>query len=278
MKDCIEEGTLQAWFDSELSANKAASVAAHLNACAACAAAMTEVEAESLSLREALAVEFAASVPSERLRERVDSAVAALHQARVPAIRVSRRNPFATFFESFRPLAYASVAAMILAAAIVGFVYLKKQQTASIAVNRNPPSQTPIAKESPIPVPLQPYSDPVKPGSSESPRLAAVRKPRPAMRTKAEESDATSLAWQERQYEYAIAKLGAALKYQPPMETALQVEYEYNIAVVDSKITSSREAARKNPKDPLANQSMLAVSQSKVDLLNEIAEARALQK
>jgi hypothetical protein len=87
-----------------------------------------------------------------------------------------------------------------------------------------------------------------------------------------------SLAWQEHQYEYAIAKLGDALKYQPPMRPALQVEYEYNMAVVDSTIATTREVARKNPKDPLANQSMLAAYQSKVDLMNEIAQARALQK
>lgn len=278
MKDCIEEGTLQAWFDGELPANEAASVAAHLNVCAACAAATTEVEAESLSLREALGAEFAASVPSERLRERVDSAVAALHQARVPAIRASRWNPFANFFDSFRPLAYASVAAMILAAAIIGFVYLKKEKTPSIVVTRNSPSQTPIAKESPVLVPPQPQKDTVKPGPSESPRSVIARRSKPAERTGTDEPDATSLAWQEGQYEYAIAKLGAALKYQPPMEPALQVEYETNLAVVDSKITSTREAARKNPKDPLANQSMLAAYQSKVDLLNEIAEARASQK
>jgi hypothetical protein len=87
-----------------------------------------------------------------------------------------------------------------------------------------------------------------------------------------------SLTWQQRQYDYAIAKLSDALKYQPPMRPALQVEYEYNMAVADSTIAATREAARKNPKDPLANQFMLTAYQSKVDLLNEIAAARGLQK
>jgi hypothetical protein len=276
MKNCFDEGTLQAWFDGELPANEAASVSAHLNVCAACAATATAVETESVTLREALGPEFAAGIPSERLRERVDSAIAALHQPQVSAVRVSRWNAFTHLFGSFRPLAYASVAAVLLVAAIIGFVYLKKQKTPSIAFN--PTLPTPVPQKSPAPVTPQPHDDTNKPGRSEPPTYVVARKRKPAGRTRAEEPDAMSLAWQERQYEYAIAKLGEALKYQPPMRPALQVEYEYNMAVADSTIASTREAARKNPKDPLANQSMLAAYQSKVDLMNEIAEARALQK
>src|SRR5262249_41752631 len=151
----------------------------HLSVCAACAAAATEVEAESLTLREALGAEFAANVPSERLRARVDSAVAALHQAKVPAVSASRWDPFTRFFDSFRPLAYASVAAVILIAGIIGFVYWNKQKTPSVAVT-NPPLRTSVAKESPMPVPPQPHNDTVKPGPSESPKFVAVKKRRPA--------------------------------------------------------------------------------------------------
>ena len=278
MKNCIDEGILQTWFDGELPPNEAASVSAHLNVCAECAATVTAMEAEGLTLREALSPEFAASVPSERLRARVDSAVAAFHQAKVPAVRASRWDPFTHFFGSFRPLAYASVATVILVAAIIGFVYLKKQKTTSIAVNDNPRLLTPSPQESPAQVAQQPHHDIINPGPSESPRFVVVRRPQTARRTRAEEPDATSLAWQQRQYEYAIAKLGEALKYQPPMSPALQVEYEYNMAVVDSTIATTRDAANKKPKDPIANQSMLAAYQSKVDLMNEIAQARALQR
>jgi hypothetical protein len=92
------------------------------------------------------------------------------------------------------------------------------------------------------------------------------------------EPDARSQAWQERQYENAIARLNEALKTQPAMRPALQVEYEYNIAVIDSAIATTRVAAKKNPKDPLANQFMLAAYQSKVDFMNQIADARGLEK
>jgi negative regulator of sigma E activity len=231
-------------------------------------------------LSDALASEFAATVPTERLRKRVDAAVAGLQQTRISAAGTSRWSAFAEFFGSFRPLAYASVAAMIVLAAIVGFVYLKNQKTTSVANTNNSPvtAPAPAPKESPAQIAQQPHEqlDGVDP--SKTPVVPAAFKSKPARRTTAPEPDARSLVWQERQYENAITKLNEALKTQSPMRPALQVEYEYNIAVIDSAIATTRDAARKNPKDPLANQFMLAAYQSKVDFMNQIADARGLEK
>jgi hypothetical protein len=92
------------------------------------------------------------------------------------------------------------------------------------------------------------------------------------------EEQATSLAWQERQYERAIAKLNEAMSAQAPLRPSLRVEYEYNLAVIDNAITTTRDVARKNPNDPQATQFMLAAYQSKTDLMNQIADARALER
>jgi hypothetical protein len=274
MKNCIDEGTLQAWFDDELAANEAAHVAAHLNTCAQCAAAAKTAEAESLMLSEALAPEFAATVPTEALRQRIDTAVAGLQRAKVSEISESRWRTIAEFF-AFRPLAYASVAAMIVLAAIIGFVYLKKQSPTSIANNNKAPVVTPAPKES-FEIARQP--DEITPPLPSHSPVKEVSTVKVARRTRPAEPDARSQAWQERQYENAIARLNEALKTQPPMRPALQVEYEYNIAVIDNAIATTREAAKKNPKDPLANQFMLAAYQSKVDFMNQIADARGLEK
>jgi len=278
MNSCIDEGTLQAWLDGELAANEAANVASHLNTCAHCAAAASAGEAESLILSEALAAEFAATVPTERLRQRLDAAVAGLHQAKAPAASPSRWSAFAEFFGSWRPLAYASMAAVIVLTAIVGFIFLKKDKNTSIANNNKPAVVTPAPKESPEQVAQQPHEQVTGPGPAKTPVITIGYKSKPARRPQASEPDARSLAWQERQYENAITKLNEALKIQRPMRPALQVEYEYNIAVIDSAIATSRDAARKNPKDPLANQFMLAAYQSKVDFMNQIADARGLEK
>jgi hypothetical protein len=58
------------------------------------------------------------------------------------------------------------------------------------------------------------------------------------------------------------------------MRPGLQVEYERNLAVVDRAIAATRSAAKSNPTDPDAADLMFAAYQSKVDLLNTIADAR----
>jgi hypothetical protein len=58
------------------------------------------------------------------------------------------------------------------------------------------------------------------------------------------------------------------------MRPSLQVEYERNLAVVDRAIVATRTAAKSNPNDSDAADFMFAAYQSKVDLLNTIADAR----
>ncbi|HYW70790.1 MAG TPA: zf-HC2 domain-containing protein [Pyrinomonadaceae bacterium] len=269
MRNCVDEGILQAWFDGELNADRAASVATHLSGCAECAAMARSVEAENLMLAEGLSHEFAAAVPTERLRQRVEVAVAELQRPNRPRPSESRWQAIAAFF-SFRPLAYATVALMILLAGVMGILYLRShKQTAPPQIAQNP-------LEAPAPS-REPQSPKTAPAPAKTPELVAVvKKQKAARRPRAVEPDATSINWQEHQYESAIAKLNEALKTQPPMRPALQVDYEYNMAVIDSAIASTRDAARKNPKDPLASQFMLAAYQSKVDFMNQIADARGL--
>jgi hypothetical protein len=79
----------------------------------------------------------------------------------------------------------------------------------------------------------------------------------------------------ERSYLQAIARLDSTIKQnKSPMRPSLQVEYERNLAVVDRAIAATRNAAKKNPDDPDAADFMFAAYQSKVDLLNTIADAR----
>jgi negative regulator of sigma E activity len=278
MKNCVDEGTLQAWIDGELPADDATHVAAHLQTCDHCARLAALTETDNLLLAEGLSTEFAAPVPSERLRQ---SVYAALAQTQTPNVATHNSvwDAISGFFNSFRPLAYASVAAMMLLAAIVGFVYLKNHKAPAVAQQENPRTVTPPPQDSPEQAAVkQPDGGIPKPASSKSPELVAVNRPKPPKRRSATEPDATSLTWQTRQYENAIAKLGEALKTQPPMRPALQVDYEYNMAVIDNAIKTTRDAAKKNPKDPLANQFMLAAYQSKVDFMNQIADARGMEK
>jgi hypothetical protein len=80
----------------------------------------------------------------------------------------------------------------------------------------------------------------------------------------------------ERSYLTTIASLDTTIKSEinTPMRPALQAEYERNLALVDRAIAATRSAAKKNPNDPDAAEFMFAAYQSKVDLLNQVADAR----
>ena len=87
-----------------------------------------------------------------------------------------------------------------------------------------------------------------------------------------------SLAWLESQYQKAFPKLNEAIKAQAPLRPSLRVEYEYNLAMINNDIINTRQIARKNPRDTLAAQSMLAAYQSKIDLMNQVAQARVSEQ
>ena len=268
MRKCIDEGTLQAWFDGELDANAAADVAAHLHSCVDCGEAARTLEAENLMLSQGLSAEFAETVPTERLRERVKSAVASELQGRtVPAVNGSWVDSVRNLFPSFRSVAYASVAAAILIAGIFLAVNLRKEPSAPSAGKVQPTEVVaPIPQTTP-----EPPRDAVASGPS---RTLAPPRAKPSRSRKTSEPDTMSLAWQEQLYRKAFAQLGEAIKAQAPLRPSLQVEYEYNLAMIDNAIVNSRQIARKNPKDPMAAQSMLAAYQSKIDLMNQVAQAR----
>jgi hypothetical protein len=80
----------------------------------------------------------------------------------------------------------------------------------------------------------------------------------------------------ERSYLKQIASLDTTIKSENsrPMRPGLQAEYERNLALVDRAIAATRSAAKSNPNDPDAAEFMFAAYQSKLDLLNQVADAR----
>jgi hypothetical protein len=99
-------------------------------------------------------------------------------------------------------------------------------------------------------------------------------KPRPTARNQAVAK--VKLLPGERSYLKTIAALDSSIKSSSnrPMRPALRAEYERNLAVVDRALAATRNAAKKNPNDPDAVEFMFTAYQSKVDLLNTVADAR----
>src|SRR5918993_3346412 len=129
MRNCIPEENLQAWFDGELADNNAATVAAHLIECLNCAEAARTVEAENLIVSKGLASEFDSRIPSERLRQRVATAIAEFQHAGISTARLPLSQRARELFSSFRPLAYVSIVIAVVLGGFVTFILLKKEQT-----------------------------------------------------------------------------------------------------------------------------------------------------
>jgi Putative zinc-finger len=283
MKKCLDEGTLQGYFDGELSNAAAEQAAAHLAECRSCAEAAREVQSEMFLLSVALQPEFAVRVPTERLRGRIVDAIAELQLINSGRANSGRAHPEAQaprswvgwlndlFGSSQRAFSYAAVAAVVVASAVLGVIYLKRGEVTprtEVVKNGGPvPTASPKSSPEVSPVPLL----------VNSPDVAfrpAPRKFQPRRSTPQAESTAKLLPG-EQGYIRTIAALDATIKSNTrPMRPGLQVEYQHNLAVVDNAIAATRAAAQKNPKDPDAAQFLNSAYQSKVDLMTQVADAR----
>ena len=280
MTRCLDEVKLQSYFDGELPLEMMESVTSHLASCVTCAAAARELEEESALLTTALAAEFEASVPTERLRQRIDEMV--LGDRLAVAQSSTKTGGLAGFFSGLlnfgtqRTLGYASLAVLLAFAAVIAVVKMNSTPTTETAVTVPPQKPaneqvakapqvndvaTPVAVEDSTPVKsstIKVNYRPTKPAANSAPKPAPVK-----------------LLPGERAYLQTIARLDSTIKSgKKGMRPSLQVEYERNLAVVDRAIAATRTAAKSNPNDPDAADFMFSAYQSKVDLLNTIADAR----
>jgi anti-sigma factor RsiW len=281
----LDEGKLQSYFDAELSIEMMESITSHLASCVTCAAAARELEEESAFVMSALAAEFEASVPTERLRERINEAV--LGDRLAIAQSTQKASGLAGFFSGLlnfgtqRTLGYASLAVVLAFAAIVGLVKMRTTTPAQVdktpaqAGNiQQPENHDAVAQASPDRVSNEIRE--VKLPPRETPRnFVPVSYKKPAPISTTPKPAQVKLIPGERSYLQAIARLDSTIKSnKKSMRPALQVEFERNLAVVDRAIAATRSAAKSNPNDPDAADFMFAAYQSKVDLLNTIADAR----
>jgi anti-sigma factor RsiW len=279
MTRCLDEATLQCYFDGELSARLMERASSHLAACVTCAAAARELAEEAALLSSALESEFEVSVPTQALRERIDASVLGERVANAP--RTEKAGLFASLasvfsFNSPRNLGYASLAVVLAFGTIIGIVKYKQSTVSSESTN-NTDNVAVVVPSDPA------QSNRVEVASNETqpvlPEQRSVVKPTVPRRSSAprveQASNHVHLLPGERSYLRAIARLDTTIKSNKnAMRPSLQVEYERNLAVVDRAIAATRNAAKSNPTDPDAADFMFAAYQSKVDLLNTIADAR----
>jgi len=291
MKECLQEEVLQSYLDGELQDRRMEQVTFHLASCKTCSDFVQQLDQENNVLAAALAPEFETAVPSERLRQRIDAAIGAdrIEAAARTAPAGNGRGWLSSLSDlfTFRPQRALGYASLLL---IVGFgliMGMMRWQTVSA-----PATDALVATATPAPSPEPTTAPPVKttPPSSETngskstvPKerrqrgsaIAAVVPPRP------DDSAANriKLLPGERSYLQTIAQLDSTIKSEKGrMKPDVQAEYQRNLAFVDRTLAVARTAAKSNPNDPDATEFMFSAYQSKVDLLNTVAQARVTDK
>lgn len=134
METCLDEGTLQAYIDGELSPETLNGVAMHLSACALCAEAAHAAEQELALFSTAFATALPASVPTARLRARLDDAIAEMNATQrgfaiTPASRL--RSVFDSLVKSlttFAPRQATAFASFLVAAVVLAVVFFALMQ------------------------------------------------------------------------------------------------------------------------------------------------------
>jgi anti-sigma factor RsiW len=287
MRECVDEGVLQSFADGELSRLELERVSSHLAHCQLCSAAAQELANENELVFAALAPEFETVVPTERLRERIGSAVAGLQSHSLGTERsifARLSQTISSLFQLPQPaLSYAGLAAVLLFASVAGVVYFRSdvtapgspiEQVAEVTPSKTTPAEANPSKSSQLVPADRPSAAPVSSTAASAP--VRPNRSRPA-------ANATiarvKLLPGERSYLKTIAALDSSIKSSDrPMRPSLRAEYERNLALVDRALAAARNAAKNNPNDPDAAEFVFAAYQSKVDLLNTVADARVYNR
>ncbi|MGI9105440.1 MAG: anti-sigma factor family protein [Pyrinomonadaceae bacterium] len=305
MKTCLDEGTLQAYLDGELSPETSNGVAAHLAACGPCSEAAREAKEEFALFNTAYAPAGSSSVPTEKLRARLTEAIAEMqsepHQVASPA-----PSRLSTFFASlvaslttFTPRQATAFASLLVAVALaVVFIAMQSPESRDdvarvdepVAVTRTrAPDNAPQfvsegIREVVLPATAKndrrPVSRSVKfetassRGTNAERAVTASGKTASGKSAPGATSNAPVVLADEKTYLTSIASLTAAIETQGPrgLTPTLRAEYERNLAVVNQAIVASRLAARRDPRDTDAKEFLRAAYQNKVELLSAIAD------
>lgn len=280
---CLSDGTLQSYYDGQLTPEMVKQVDAHLTVCSRCAEAARQVDSEMELATEAFSAEMALSVPSERLRSRLNTAIEALN-ARPSLADESTLSRVCAWFISFgstlnltpqRTLGFASIVVFFVLAVVAGGIVMR-QRTAGggfdvFAVSQENPGELPelraMSSETNPPVELPVTRRRTRRPTSIRPRVVGSAS-----------NNAMSLAHRqlpgEKNYLQAISLLTDAIEAngETSLKPTLLADYKRNLEVVNEAIKASQRTARSNPASPDAAEMLFAVYQSKLDLLSAVAE------
>lgn len=280
MRDlCLDEGTLQSFCDGELEPKVLEQVRSHLASCTICEEAARQVESEMELATGAFATELALSVPSERLRNRLDNSIAGLNAQ--PVLREENQTSrlrawLASLASTFnlspqRAIGFASILIFLVLAAVVGGVIMRQRGSGTglelVSSNQEVPAELSFRGTIDEPTITNPISRRRSTRSSQR-----IRVGRPA--TDAQPLANHAMLKGEKNYLQAISLLTEAIEVngESSLKPTLLADYKRNLEVVNQAIIATQHTARTNRKDADAAEMLFAVYQSKLDLLSAVAE------
>ena len=273
MTGCLDEGTLQAYFDGELDPRMDATVTAHLAGCPRCFHAADVLTNENQLLLDAFNLELAEPVPYKRLRHRVELAIAeseTMSPSRASAPAGLFRN--VSFTSGHGSLLYAGMALLIVLSTILGIAFLRRAMSPIAGVETPPPTAVATPEPAHEKVNLDPGAKQTSTGTGTiGPKAIVSRRLTPRNQI------ASRVSPDESKFVRQIAALAARIESEPLMRPALRVEYEHNVALLDGVIEVTRRAARNNPEDTQVTQFMFAAYQGKLDLLKQMVDAQRVK-
>ncbi|HEX8747136.1 MAG TPA: zf-HC2 domain-containing protein [Pyrinomonadaceae bacterium] len=299
-EDC--QKVLEEYFDGELEERAEADVRAHLMSCEQCPRALEELSDEqnvyALYVRDAdvtpaLWARISARI-SEEERARKGSHIARWRRLLAGAFATPRLSPALTF--ALLVLSVGATAGLMK--------YMQSSTDQSQPVARTQPDKArpaqPLIVDQPIQSRDAKEAEPVEGGNEPFAQRGerSEEKPAPAYRSAdrfegrraaAAAPDTVGLPYEaspeqlvreaEQKYRAAIAMLARdAKRRRTLLEPDMRERFDQTLAAVDRTINETRNAARRQPDDPVAVQYMLAAYAKKVEVLREMATYKAYDR
>lgn len=286
MKDnCLDIGTIQAFLDSELSLDETSRVTTHVAACDGCAMLLAEAEEESALVFPVLAREFDTLVPTQRLWNKINESIKvekeqqSIWEKAWAFMRVSLGNP-----------SMIAAASLLIVFGLFAGLWINRSRTLENANTTIATTQKPTQTAAPSVLPV--VSQPIEPEEIETETVEASPRPertvyRPEVRRQSvtapvtgSTANAAPLGFMpgEESYVKTIATLKRTVDDQKSgvLGVSELIAYERDMAVVNDTIDKMRTEVRRNPKNDSAKQILYASYQSKINLLNSVAQKEEL--
>lgn len=282
MKNCLDIGIIQAFLDGELSSTEVTRVSDHIGDCDSCAMLLSQAEDENAVIFPALAREFDAMVPTQRLWTSIENSI----QSDKDAAPWWQKLYGIIVTDFINPQVGAFAGLLIVVGIFAIYKFSGPNEVAVV------PTTTPYFATREI-VPVTRGADDVDQSvtpTRTAPRVyetASYRAPRqvntnPAVTTTSHRMSATDNVYLpgEESYVKTISTLSKNANNgdQDPniMSASQQVSMARDMAVVDDTIKRMRAAIKKDPKNETAKQMLSTAYQNKIDLLNSVAQKEEL--